>query len=374
MKQTFLMTGARWIVGLCLLGGWGATLARAEGEPLNETREIVGILKARYVDQEKLDDKQLQDASITGILQALGSGAQILAADQTNSLARHPAAGSGATGPVARAEVIDPRIAYLRVADVTDGASAAVDGALKQLGSAKVNGYILDLRFADGTNYAEAASVASRFVDPGVELFSVVVAQGDPKSFRSAADGSTPRLPTKLSEAPLMVLVNGQTQGSAEALAGALRAQQRCIVIGGKTAGSAAAWEEVKLGDGRRLRLATAKVVLPAAGETAAKNQPPSSSLFPGGVTPDIAVKIDSAVESDLLFHAPTNATLTATLEPRPMKKGLSEAELVKAFKGEAVDTPTANAEETEIQPVRDVVLQRAVDILKGIRVLLSWR
>ena len=29
--------------------------------------------------------------------------------------------------------------------------------------------------------------------------------------------------------------------------------------------------------------------------------------------------------------------------------------------------------EESDIQNVRDVVLQRAVDILKGIHVLLSW-
>ena len=52
--------------------------------------------------------------------------------------------------------------------------------------------------------------------------------------------------------------------------------------------------------------------------------------------------------------------------------------ELVKVFRGEAVDkTKPAGADaaaEDKIQPVRDVVLQRAVDVLKGIRVLLSWR
>ena len=33
-----------------------------------------------------------------------------------------------------------------------------------------------------------------------------------------------------------------------------------------------------------------------------------------------------------------------------------------------------AHEEEDDIQNARDVVLQRAVDILKGIRVLLSWQ
>ena len=39
----------------------------------------------------------------------------------------------------------------------------------------------------------------------------------------------------------LMMLVNAQTRGAAEVLAGALRAQDRCIVIGSRTAGTAVA-------------------------------------------------------------------------------------------------------------------------------------
>jgi hypothetical protein len=60
-------------------------------------------------------------------------------------------------------------------------------------------------------------------------------------------------------------------------------------------------------------------------------------------------------------------------------KKDLTEAELVKVFHGQATDldepsTDKEHQEEEEIQNVRDVVLQRAVDILKGIRVLLTWQ
>ena len=75
----------------------------------------------------------------------------------------------------------------------------------------------------------------------------------------------------------------------------------------------------------------------------------------------------------------PTNETLTVSLQPRVKKKDLTEAQLVKAFHGQSVDVgePSSDSEheeEGEIQNVRDVVLQRAVDILKGIRVLLSWQ
>jgi C-terminal processing protease CtpA/Prc len=254
-----------------------------------------------------------------------------------------------------------------------------------------VTGYILDLRFADGTNYAAAAEVASRFLPAGQELFALKRARGAPQGYRTTA---APRsLAAELAEAPLMLLVNGQTRGSAEVLAGALRAQDHGIVIGSPTAGSAVAWDDVKLSDGRVLRVATAKITFPKGGE-----------LFPAGVVPDILVKIDPATEREAVFNVPTNITLTASLQPRVQKKGYSEADLVKIFRGEAVETPslrlgqrstndtgaltlegaspadtraaetTAENESGDIQKVRDVVLQRAVDILKGIRVLQAWQ
>jgi hypothetical protein len=39
-----------------------------------------------------------------------------------------------------------------------------------------------------------------------------------------------------------------------------------------------------------------------------------------------------------------------------------------------ALATDKEHEDDSEIQNVRDVVLQRAVDILKGIRVLLTWQ
>ena len=180
-----------------------------------------------------------------------------------------------------------------------------------------------------------------------------------------------------------MLLVNGQTRGSAEVLAAALRSQERGIVVGAPTAGSAVAWEDVKLSDGRVLRLATAKISFPKGGE-----------VFPGGLVPDVIVKIDPRTEREVIFNVQSNMTLSTSLQPRVKKKSYTEAELVKAFRGEAIGTPlttktnalTLSAEgdtgtntpatdlEGDINQVRDSVLQRAVDILKGIRVLISWQ
>ena len=174
-----------------------------------------------------------------------------------------------------------------------------------------------------------------------------------------------------------MVLVNAQTRGAAEALAGAVRAQDRGIVIGAATAGSALAWEDVPMSDGRVLRVATAKIALP------------KGEIFPGGVTPDVPVKIDSKTEEETVLHAATNVTLTASLKIEQAHKMMREADLVKYHRGESLNLPEPEMETStstnahasakdngkngkDNGAVRDVVLQRAVDIMKGIRVLLS--
>jgi C-terminal processing protease CtpA/Prc len=359
---------------------------------LQQTSEIIDVLKSHYVDKDKLDQKSLNDATAAGILEHLGAGAKLLTADEAASNAVPVVASTiDPQEPLARVEVIDPGIGYIRLGDVVAGTAAELDGELKQFAEQKVTGYILDLRFADGTNFAAAAAVASRFLATGVELFSLKQATGLAQPYRTVEAPHS--LAAELAEAPLMLLVNGQTRGSAEVLAGALRAQDRGIVVGGPTAGSAVAWEDIKLSDGRVLRLATAKITFPK-----------GSEVFPGGIVPDIMVKIDPTTEREVVFNVQSNMTLTASLLPHTKKKTYSEADLVKAFRGEAIEalslrsgrptggktnaltlegtsltdtnatTSASGDEEGEINKVRDVVLQRAVDILKGIRVLQAWQ
>jgi hypothetical protein len=370
---------------------WVAALAESS---LRETTEVISVLKSNYVDRDQLNDKLLNEATVDGLIEALGHGAVILTPQPpTTNESKIAAVESRSISGLVRAEVIEPNIGYVRLDDVSGATPSAFDAQLKKFAEAKVTGYVLDLRFADGTNFAAAADIAGQFLSDGQELFRLKSSERGTQVFRAnAATNSIPSEGVSLTTAPLMLLVNAHTQGSAEALAGALRAQDRGIVIGSKTAGSAAAWQDVNLADGRTLRLATAKIVLPP--PTAGG---PAVDLFPNGISPDVAVKIDTQVEYEVVFAPATNETLTVSLQPRVKKKDLTEAQLVKAFHGQSVDVDTdepvavteapaaktnrtesasdqQHEEEGEIQNVHDVVLQRAVDILKGIRVLLSWQ
>jgi C-terminal processing protease CtpA/Prc len=360
------------IVLLALAGVAPGCRAANVDSSLRPTSEVISVLKSNYVDRDKLNEKLLNEATVSGLIEALGRGAMIVEPETPSTNGTKAAAEPKPTGPLARAEVIDPNIAYIRLDDVVEGTPAALDVELKKFADAKVMGYVLDLRFADGTNFSAAAAIASRFLGDGQTLFTLKSSEKGVQVFR--ANSETNAEAADLTSAPLMLLVNAETRGSAEALAGALRAQDRGIVIGSQTAGSAAGWEDVKLSDGRTLRLATAKIVLPQTNSTL-----PGIDLFPNGITPDVAVKIDAKTERGVVLEVQTNETLTASLQPRVKKKDLTEAQLVKAFHGQAIDveepsTDREHEEEDEIQNVRDVVLQRAVDILKGIRVVLTWQ
>jgi C-terminal processing protease CtpA/Prc len=243
---------------------------------------------------------------------------------------------------------------------------------LTKFSSAKVQGFILDLRFANGHDYDAARAVAGRFLSDGQKLFAVKRAGGNLEMFQAKrSDDAEAR--KKWQEEPLIILINAETRGSAEVVAGALRSQNRGILIGHATAGSAVDWKDVALSDGRVLRVATAKIKLPNADDP----DELSVDVFPDGVKPDITLEVDSKGEREAVLELKSDVSLTSSLEPAEMKKGMTEADLVKAHRGRLTDPVVGSGSERQKvgeKQVVDVVLQRAVDVLKGIRMLSSWR
>ena len=103
-----------------------------------------------------------------------------------------------------QASVLESNIAYLRVGEVTGNLPEAVAAAQNTLAvTNKLAGTVLDRRFADGDDSAAAAATA--------DLFAA-------------------------KKLPLAILVNGQTRGSAAALATDLRVARDGLVLGGAAA------------------------------------------------------------------------------------------------------------------------------------------
>jgi C-terminal processing protease CtpA/Prc len=207
-----------------------------------------------------------------------------------------------------------------------------------------MEGLVLDLRFASGTNYAAAARLAGQFMAEAVPLMSLGA-----EEYR--APGNAQPFPW-----PVMVLVNRRTSGAAEALAEALRQNQVAMLLGGRTAGTAGVFEEFPLSTGQRLRVVTATVKLRDGAE-----------VPPGGVEPDITVTVPLAEERAFLEN-PFASARSPNASGRPAR--LTEADLVR-MRRERRETPTAAPAETtpavEAPVVADPALARALDLLKGI-------
>jgi hypothetical protein len=178
-------------------------------------------------------------------------------------------------------------------------------------------------------------------------------------------------------KAPAAVLVNRDTSGAAEALAAILRETGVGLILGSKTAGGAMIAKEFPLKDGQRLRIATVPVKL---GD--------GSPMSAQGVKPDIEVAVTAEEERAYMEDAyavlpRTNLAsgIFASVEGtnRPVRRPrISEADLVRERReGTNLNLENFTAvrdREPEKPLIRDPVLARAVDLLKGLAVVRRAR
>ena len=110
----------------------------------------------------------------------------------------------GTNPALAKAEIVESNVVYLRVSRVAAGLPGEMDAANRALTATnKISGAILDLRFADGDDSAAADSAAKLFA---------------------------------ARKLPLAVLVNEQTHGAATTLAAALRDERAGLIFGSAAA------------------------------------------------------------------------------------------------------------------------------------------
>jgi len=305
-------------------------------------------------------DGELNRAAVEGLLKNLRGKAAIVGSEEA------PVPPSDEP-LVQKSAFLDDGVAYFLVGRVSDDLAQAVGKTFRQLASTnELKGVALDLRFAGGDDYAAAAATADLFVVGDHPLLD----WGE-----GMVNATTKGDDIKL---PVAVLVNRDTRGAAEALAAVLRETGVGLILGGLTAGAAMVPKEYPLKDGQHLRIATMPVKLAD-----------GSSLSPNGVEPDIEVVVNLQDERAYLKDAyelpPGSKTIgnlaqpgqapgtnRVTRRPRP-----TEADLVRAKReGLPLDAelPGLREREPEKPLIRDPVLARAVDLLKGLAVVRRVR
>jgi hypothetical protein len=325
-------------------------------------KEIYELIRTHLAGESETD---LNRDAVQGLLQQLHSKVSLVGNESAS------AAASTNAPLLAKSALYDGPVAYLRVGRVDEGLANLLGNAFKELnGTNHLKGVVLDLRFADGRDYAQAVAVADLFISKEKPLLDwghgVVQSKANPDAI----------------SLPLAVLVNQETAGAAEALAAMLRDDDRAILIGSNTAGEATMSQDYTLKDGHVLRIATAAIKL-GNGET----------LSAKGLQPDIHVAVkpedERAYYADPFRELPSSMSLIASIlgessvttnngtnhTARPRQ--INEAELMRERKekpGAELDgsVPAASEHEPEVEKpvVRDPALGRALDLVKGISVI----
>ena len=297
-----------------------------------------------------LSQEELNRAAVQGLLNALGSRVSL----GTNNAS----AEMGEKKLVAETILFDGNIAYLRITTVGDGLAKAISSSIEQLKTTnKVSGIVLDVRYADGSDYKAATEAVDLFVSKGQPLLnwgSGVVSSHDK---------------TDAISVPVAVLVNHQTSAASEALAAMAREAGIGLVIGSRTAGRAMVMEDFPLKDGEHLRIGSSPVTL---GD--------GKALSAQGLKPDIDVTVSEDAErayyaDAFLVVSNKSDDLSSTNQASATNQTrvrFNEAELVREHKnGDSPDEMTAKRPpEPQVPVVSDPALARALDLLKGLAVV----
>jgi len=220
---------------------------------------------------------------------------------------------------------LEPGIEYIRLRQFQEQTANDLDTALdKYAKEGKIQGLVLDLRNNPGGLLTSAVEVTEKFLEPGK---LVVYTEGRVRNQNMRFSSNSKRAYTDF---PIVVLVNQGSASASEIVAGALQDWGRAVVLGTQSFGKGSVQTIIPLSDGSGLRLTTAKYFTPK-----------GRSIHGKGITPDIVVE-----------GPKTTAPVSGGDKDNP------------------APTPPPVTETPQEQLKRDPQLQRALDLLKAMKIL----
>lgn len=237
-----------------------------------------------------------------------------------------------------RSRFIEPGYGYVRVSQFQQSSGADFIDTVETLkGSTDkpIKGLVLDLRNNPGGLVTAAVEMAGALIDGG----TVVYTEGRLPSANRTFDAPTGDI---LADVPIVILINGGSASASEIVAGALQDHRRAAVIGTQSFGKGSVQTIIPLGDGRAVKLTTARYFTPN-----------GRSIQAEGIVPDMVIE-------------------RADIRPYKTRERTREADLEGHL--ETVDKKGNNVDkDSNIENLYgDNQLYEAVNLLKGFHLLGS--
>lgn len=236
-------------------------------------------------------------------------------------------------------EIEDEDVLYLRVTNFDQKVTKETAKFITKYKDKK--GIILDLRNNPGGLLDQAIGLTNIFVESGVIVSQKGRDEKDNVEYKAQKSN-------KITDLPLVVLVNGGSASASEIVSGALQDLKRAVVIGENTFGKGSVQVILPLSEKEAIKMTMARYYLPSGRTIQNTGVEPDIVVFPGDVPKD--ENAFNIKESDLKLH------LENELEKIDDNNKTSQKKDSNGTKKELI---------TKADLYKDIQLKTAVDTLK---------
>lgn len=306
-------------------GGLGITVVERSGKlivayPMPDTpAEAAGVLAGDHI--VRIDDAPTLHMNLDDAIERLRG---VVGTSVVLTVARE-----GESAPIAipitrdvikvnpvEGQLLDGGVGYLSIRSFHANVRSELDDALDQLklqnNQRALKGVIVDLRGNPGGYLNQAVAVSDRFLSEGT-----IVSTVDRNGYTSSSELASP-LPANHVNYPMAVLINAHSASASEIVAGALRRNDRAVVIGERSFGKGSVQSLTNFSDGSKLKLTIAHYLTPSGHSIQSLGIPADIQTIPtvirpstGGADPTTLVYWRDRVgrEADLDQHLDQQAT-----------------------------------------------------------------